>query len=397
MRKTVFFLILASAIITAAFVYYPQWSAITARWLSPNETIQEMALSAHKADAGMEAGPRPAKYWQELTNNRVRCELCPHYCVIPDGSRGRCRVRENRRGELYTLVYGRPVTVGSGPIEKAPFHHFFPGHWRQTVATVGCNFRCQNCQNWHISQSTVEEVRSLVRTPRQIIEGVRRAGYNSVSFTYTEPTVFYEYVYDIAKLAQQEGIKTTLVTNGFINPEPLRALLRHMDAVRVDLKAFDDAFYRENSGGSLQPVLQTLKIIQEEGVWLEIINLIIPTLNDDPARIKTMCLWIMENLGPDVPLHFNRFMPAYRLTHLPATPVRTLEAAHRIARDAGLNFVTIGNVPGHRYNSTFCPGCGEKIIHRAGLTMLSNQIRNGQCRFCNRPIPGVWQQPGSNE
>jgi pyruvate formate lyase activating enzyme len=390
MKKTLLFLILSSAIITAALVHYRQWSELTTRWFSSNDLVNEMAVAANSPDAGMQAGPRPAKYWQELSNHRVRCELCPHYCVIPDGSRGRCRVRENRRGELYTIVYGRPVTASSGPIEKAPFHHFFPGHWRQTVATVGCNFRCQNCQNWSISQSNVEDVRSLVRTPRQIVDGVRRAGFNSVSFTYTEPTVFYEYVYDIAKLAQQEGIKTTLVTNGFINPEPLRALLRHIDAVRVDLKAFDEAFYREISSGSLQPVLQTLKIIQEEGVWLEIINLVIPTLNDDPEKIKAMCRWILENLGPDVPLHFNRFMPAYRLTHLPATPVRTLEAAHRIAREAGLNFVTIGNVPGHRYDSTFCPGCGERLIHRAGITMLTNHIRNGQCRFCNRPIPGRW-------
>ncbi|HAJ98570.1 MAG TPA: AmmeMemoRadiSam system radical SAM enzyme [Bacteroidales bacterium] len=390
MRKTIFFLILTSIIVSAAFVYYPYWKDLPSRWLSPDEPLNTMSVAANRSEAGMKAGPRPAKYWRELTNNRVMCELCPHYCVIPDGSRGLCRVRENRRGVLYTLVYGRPVTVSSGPIEKAPFHHFFPGHWRQTVATVGCNFHCQNCQNWSISQSSVEDVRNLVRSPRQIVDGVRRAGFNSLSFTYTEPTVFYEYVYDIAKLAQKEGIKTTLVTNGFINPEPLRALLRHIDAVRVDLKAFDDKFYRQISGGSLQPVLETLKIIQEEGVWLEIINLVIPTLNDNPATIRAMSLWILENLGPDVPLHFNRFMPAYRLTNLPATPIRTLEAAHRIARDAGINFVTIGNVPGHRYDSTFCPGCGERIMHRAGITLISNQIRNGRCRFCNRAIPGRW-------
>ncbi|HSW40336.1 MAG TPA: AmmeMemoRadiSam system radical SAM enzyme, partial [Acidobacteriota bacterium] len=307
-----------------------------------------------------------------------------------EGGRGRCRVRENREGELYTLVYARPVAIGLGPIEKAPFHHFHPGHWRRTIATVGCNFRCRNCQNWSISQRTVEEARSMVRTPGQIIDGVKEAGLNSVSFTYTEPTVFYEFAYDIAKLAKQEGIRTTLVTNGFINPEPLRALLRHIDAVRVDLKAFDEAFYREVSEGSLKPVLETLKIIQQERVWLEIINLVIPTLNDAPEMIKALCEWILENLGPDVPLHFNRFMPAYRLAHLPSTPVKTLEKAHRIAREAGINFVTIGNVPGHRFDSTFCPGCDQRILHRSGLTLISNRIRDGRCRFCNRIIPGVW-------
>lgn len=390
MRKTVFFLILTSVVITVAFVHYHQFRDFTARIFLDDETQSEMALTANSRGAGTQAGPRPAKYWQELPNNRVLCELCPHKCVIPEGGRGQCRVRENRRGVLYTLVYGRPVSIGVGPIEKAPFHHFHPGHWRQTIATVGCNFHCQNCQNWSISQRTVEEVRSFVRTPRQIVDGVKRAGFNSVSFTYTEPTVFYEYVYDIARLAQQEGIKTTLVTNGFISPEPLRALLKHIDAVRVDLKAFDEEFYRQVSGGSLQPVLETLKIIQQEGVWLEVINLVIPTLNDDPEMIRAMCRWILDNLGPDVPLHFNRFMPAYRLTHLPATPVRTLEKAHRIAREAGINFVTIGNVPGHRYDSTFCPGCGQRLLHRSGITLLSNHIRNGRCKFCNRPIPGVW-------
>jgi pyruvate formate lyase activating enzyme len=302
-----------------------------------------------------------------------------------------CRVRENREGVLYSLVYGKPVAIGIGPIEKAPFNHFHPGHRRQTIATVGCNLRCRHCQNWTISQREFEEVRYRLRSPEEIIAGVKRAGLNSVSFTYTEPTVFFEYMYDIAKLAQEHGMKTTLVTNGFISPEPLRALLKHMDAVRVDLKAFTDRFYREISGGSLEPVLRTLKIIQEEEVWLEIINLIIPTLNDCPDEIRAMCGWILENLGADVPIHFNRFHPAFKKTHLPPTPVKTLEMARRIAVEMGINFVTIGNVPGHRYDSTFCPGCNKRLIHRVGMSVLANNIVDGRCRFCKREIPGVWK------
>jgi pyruvate formate lyase activating enzyme len=300
-------------------------------------------------------------------------------------------VRENRGGALYTLVYGKPVAVGIGPIEKAPFHHFHPGHRRRTIATVGCNLRCQHCHNWHISQREFEEVRYRVLSPQEIVDGVKRDGLNSVSFTYTEPTVFFEYMYDIAKLAQAHGMKTTLVTNGFISPEPLRALLQHMDAVRVDLKGFTEEFYQEISGASLAPVLRTLKIIQEEGVWLEIINLIIPTLNDCPDEIRAMCEWILENLGPDVPLHVNRFHPAFKMTHLPPTPVETLEMAHGIAREVGINFVTIGNLPGHRYDSTFCPSCGERLIHRVGMSVIANNIEGGRCKFCGREIPGVWE------
>ena len=377
MKKRLLILMMTVIVVMGVIWLLPLWRD------PPPCTIAPNAVSA--------VGPRPARFWQELADNRVRCYLCPHDCIIPVGGRGLCRVRENREGVLYTLVYGKPVAIGIGPIEKAPFHHFHPGHRRRTIATVGCNLRCKHCQNWTISQRAVEEVRYRLLSPQEIIAGVKRAGLNSVSFTYTEPTVFFEYMYDIAKLAQAHGMKTTLVTNGFISPEPLRALLQHMDAVRVDLKAFTEEFYREISGASLAPVLATLKIIQEEGVWLEIINLIIPTLNDCPDEIRAMCEWILENLGPDVPIHFNRFFPAFRLTHLPFTPVETLEMAHRIAREVGINFVTIGNLPGHRYDSTFCPNCGERLIHRVGMSVLANYIEEGRCRFCGEKIPGVWE------
>jgi len=377
MKKRLLILMVTVIVVMGVIWLLPLWRD------PPPCTIAPNAVSA--------VGPRPARFWQELADNRVRCYLCPHDCVIPKGGRGLCRVRENREGVLYTLVYGKPVAIGIGPIEKAPFHHFHPGHRRRTIATVGCNLRCKHCQNWTISQRAVEEVRYRLLSPQEIIAGVKRAGLNSVSFTYTEPTVFFEYMYDIAELAQAHGMKTTLVTNGFIHPEPLRALLQHMDAVRVDLKAFTEEFYREISGASLAPVLATLKIIQEEGVWLEIINLIIPTLNDCPEEIRAMCEWILENLGADVPLHLNRFHPAFKMTHLPPTPVETLEMAHRIAREVGINFVTIGNLPGHRYDSTFCPACEARLIHRVGISVLANYIEEGRCRFCGEEIPGVWE------
>ncbi|MCL0040986.1 AmmeMemoRadiSam system radical SAM enzyme [Thermodesulfovibrionales bacterium] len=376
-----------SVLILMIMIMLPVIVVTAERWLFP--LLKDSPLRSMEADPAF--GPQLARYWQPLNDNRVLCQLCPHYCIIPEGVRGLCRVRENREGALYTLVWGKPVAIGIGPIEKAPFHHFHPGHRRQTIATAGCNLRCKHCQNWRISQREFEEVRYRLRSPEEIIAGVKRAGLNSVSFTYTEPTVFFEYMYDIAKLAQAHGMKTTLVTNGFINPEPLRALLEHMDAVRVDLKAFTEEFYREISGASLAPVLATLKIIQEEGVWLEIINLIIPTLNDCPTEIRAMSKWILENLGPDVPIHFNRFFPAFKMTHLPPTPVETLEMAHRIAREEGINFATIGNLPGHRYDSTFCPNCGARLLHRVGIALLTNNIKDGRCRFCGEEIPGVWE------
>jgi len=391
MRKGVLILMMAAIVVTGVIWLFPLWRDPPPRRIAPEEALLDPPPSRIEPEPALPVDPQVARHWQPLADNKVLCKLCPHGCIIPEGMRGLCRVRENREGVLYSLVFGRPVAIGIGPIEKAPFHHFHPGHRRQTIATVGCNLRCKHCHNWRISQREFEEVRYHSRSPQEIVAGVKAAGLNSVSFTYTEPTVFFEYMYDIAKLAQEHGMKTTLVTNGFIHHEPLRALLRHMDAVRVDLKAFSEEFYREISRASLAPVLNTLKIIQEEGVWLEIINLIIPTLNDCPDEIRAMCEWILENLGPDVPLHLNRFHPAFKMTHLPPTPVETLEMAHAIAREVGISFVTIGNVPGHRYDSTFCPACEEKLIHRVGMSVLANNIEKGRCRFCGREIPGVWE------
>ncbi|HSW67628.1 MAG TPA: AmmeMemoRadiSam system radical SAM enzyme [Bacteroidales bacterium] len=332
-----------------------------------------------------------AMWYTQLGFNNVRCDLCPRKCIITDGGRGFCRVRENQDGTLYSLVYGKPASVNIGPIEKAPLYHFNPGHRRLTLATVGCNLKCKHCHNWHISQSSPEQIRYQSLTPEEVVERAKRLGVNSISFTYTEPTIFYEYMYDIATLAREQGIRTSMVSNGYISPEPLKKLVRVLDAVKIDLKAFTEQFYSEICGGQLAPVKKTLQVLREEGVFFEIVNLVIPTLNDDPREIEKMCLWIRDNLGDDIPIHFSRFHPSYRLTRLPATPVETLEMAVKIAQRVGLKYVYIGNVPGHRYNSTFCPGCNERLIHRVHFSVLDNNVVNGACRFCGYKLPGIWR------
>jgi len=265
-----------------------------------------------------------------------------------------------------------------------------PGSKILCFGTAGCNFKCLHCQNWHLSQSAPEALDSYNLPPEAVIELAKKYKVPTLSFTYNDPIVFYEYVYDVARLAKKEGLKILWHTNGSLNPEPLRELLRYTDAVTVDLKGFSQKAY-DNSQGNLEVVLESLKIIKEEGVWLEIVNLVIPTVNDSPEEIRKMCSWIKENLGQDTPLHFSRFSPHYKLTYLPSTPMKTLENAYTIAREAGLNFVTLGNVPGHKYNSTFCPQCGKIIIQRAHFQVLVNNIKDGKCGFCGRAIPGVWK------
>ncbi|MBA7700776.1 GTP 3',8-cyclase [subsurface metagenome] len=333
---------------------------------------------------------KEALFYEKLYDNEVECRLCPRRCLLKEGERGDCQVRENIGGVLYSLVYGKPCSLSVEPIEKAPLFHFMPGHTRLCLATVGCNLRCKYCQNWQISQKTVEEVEHIIMSPEQVVETALHYNVDSICFTFSEPVVFYEYLYDIAVLAREKGLKTSIVSNGYINPEPLKKLLKVLDAVKIDLKAFTEEFYEEVSLGELAPVLDSLRIIKQEGVWLEVLNLVVPTLNDDPEEIRAMCAWIREELGDDVPLHFSRFFPQYRLTSLPSTPVETLEKAYAAAKEAGLKYVYIGNVPGHKYNSTFCPSCGETLIARIQFSVSQNQVTQGRCPFCGEPIPGFW-------
>jgi len=331
-----------------------------------------------------------ASYYEKLKGGLVRCRLCFRQCLVPDGDRGFCRNRENHGGTYYTLVYGLPCAIQIDPIEKEPSFHMLPGSSIFCTATASCNNRCKFCHNWHISQRSVEETINYDLPPDRIVELALRENCDTLSFTYSEPTVFYEYMYDIAKLGREKGLKVLFHTNGSMNPEPLSALLQYMDGVTVDLKGFTETFYREASSSQLAPVLRTLKHIRESGRHLEVVNLVIPTLNDDMAKIREMCVWIRENLGKDTPLHFTRFSPAHKLTHLPPTPIDTLEKAWKMGQEEGLEYVYIGNVPGHEGNNTFCPRCHKKLIHRVHFTVLDNEVKGGKCSFCGYPIRGIW-------
>ncbi len=321
----------------------------------------------------------------------VRCQLCPRYCIIGPGQRGVCRVRENKQGKLYSVVYGRPCTIGKEPIEKAPFFHFLPGKTRIVLATAGCNQMCKYCQNWELSQSAPEDLPSYDLEPDKIVEIAEREKAPIICFTFSEPVVFYEYMCDIAKLARKKGIRTAVVTGGYINPEPLEKLCSLVDAIKIDLKGFTSEFYRDVCGSTMEPVLEACRIVARSGTHLELVNLVVPALNDDTTRIRQMCCWIRDSLGDTIPVHFSRFGPAYRLQNSPPTPVHTLEQAARIAKDEGLKYVYVGNVPGHRLESTFCPNCGKTVLHRKGFSVLENNLVDGKCRFCKARIHGMWE------
>jgi len=335
---------------------------------------------------------RPASHYRKLSNSIVQCELCFRRCLIPNGGAGHCTNRRNEDGRLYNVVYERPCAVQIDPIEKEPQFHMLPGSHILCLGTAGCNFKCSFCQNWPISTRSIEETGYLDFPCEDVVRQASRSSL-SISFTYNEPTVAYEYLHDTVKLARDVGVRSLFHTNGGMNPDALRDLLRYVDAVTVDLKGFSAGFYRATSTSDLAPVLETLKIIKQHKIWFEIVNLVIPTLNDDLKMIREMCVWIRDNLGEDVPLHFNRFFPAYKLQNLPPTPIETLEAARRIALEEQLSYVYIGNVPGHVANSTFCPSCGARIIHRKHFSVIENSVREGSCGSCGHKIPGIWRTP----
>jgi len=321
--------------------------------------------------------------------NTVQCELCPTECVLENYQVGGCRSRMNKDGVLYSLVYGKPCAVAVDPIEKKPFYHFLPATTAFSIATAGCVLGCKFCQNWQISQASPEDVDHQDLPPADVVRQAALYNCRSITYTYTEPTVFYEYMYDTAQLARQVGIRNTMHSCGYINEKPLRQLAKILDAADVDLKAFTEDFYSRICGGRLRPVLDALVVLRQEGVWLEITNLVIPTLNDDPREMREMCRWIVKNLGPDVPLHFSRFFPYYKLKDLPPTPLETLKDARRIAQDAGIRYVYIGNIRTDAENTT-CHKCRKLLIERIGYFVKQNHVAGGKCRFCGTAIPGVW-------
>ncbi len=334
---------------------------------------------------------KEAMYYRVLADGKVNCVLCPRRCIIKKGDTGYCEVRKNIDGKLYSLVYGKPVSIAIDPIEKKPVFHAWPGTKSFSFATVGCNLRCIHCQNWQISTIKPDDARTYDFSPEELVELAIKNGCKSISYTYTEPTVYFEYMLDTAKAARKKNVKNIWVTSGYINQEPLKELCAYLDVARVDLKGFSEEFYEKLAFASLEPVLNTLLTLKKEKVWIEVINLIIPGYNDDPEMIKKMCIWIKKNLGEETPLYFSRFFPHYKLTTLPPTPVATLERARRIAGSAGLKFVYIGNVPGHPAESTYCPKCGKTAVKRTGFSIIENNIKEGACKFCGKKIPGLWQ------
>jgi pyruvate formate lyase activating enzyme len=331
-----------------------------------------------------------AKFYQKLPNRKIKCKLCPRECAVGDKERGYCGVRENRGGTYYTLVHSRVCAAHVDPIEKKPLFHYLPGSTAFSVATAGCNVNCKFCQNWDISQSRPEEVPAQYAPPQRVAELARQFDCPTIAYTYSEPVVFAEYLMDAADAGHAAGIRSIVVSNGFMQQDALKEAYGKMDAVKIDLKSFSESYYNKVVTGQLKPVLDTLVTLRKMGKWTEIVYLVLPTLNDSDQEFRGLAQWIKTNLGPDVPLHFTQYHPEYLLKNLPITPVPTLERAKAIADAEGLHFVYIGNVPGHPAQNTYCPKCRKMLVERIGFTASEILIRKNSCPFCQQPIPGVW-------
>jgi pyruvate formate lyase activating enzyme len=336
-----------------------------------------------------------ARWWEAEADGRVHCYLCPRHCHIRPGQAGFCFIRVNESGKLYSLGYGSPAALQIDPIEKKPLNHFLPGSRVFSMGTAGCNMGCFFCQNWDISKSRADQVRSQAVAPEQVPLLARQHGCDSIAFTYNEPTIWGEYVIDICEEAKRLGLKTVMVSNGYITREAFHDIYDHIDAANIDLKAFTESFYGKITLTHLQPVLETLEWLKKETrVWFEITNLMIPTLNDDPAETRKLAEWILAHLGPDVPLHFTAFHPDFKLRDKPRTPPETLDRARAIARDTGLHYVYEGNIFSEAAN-TNCPACGTLLIRRSWHSVEENRMRNGACAKCKCTIPGVWSKSES--
>ncbi len=354
--------------------------------------LASLAMKAEAADL-LRKGNSPSRealYYRKLGNGMVGCLLCPRGCTIENGATGFCRARQNLGGTLYALGYEAPCAIHVDPIEKKPFFHFLPKSRSYSIASAGCNLRCKFCQNWEISQSSPLDTINYAAPPESIARAAARGGCRTVAYTYTEPSSFFEYMLDTAKAARAAGVLNVYHSNGFINQGPLKELSPILDAANIDLKGFTPEFYRNVCGGELEPVLETLKSLKRAGVWVEITNLVIPGMNDDQTAIRRMAEWVRINMGAETPLHFSRFFPLYQMTHIPPTPVETLEKARASARNAGLKYVYIGNVPGHAGENTWCPKCSGLLVRRSGFSVLEMHLKEGKCPACGTRIPGRW-------
>ena len=324
------------------------------------------------------------------TPRGTKCRLCPHQCNIAEGKTGDCRVRYTRGGKLYTFAWNNPCAVHVDPIEKKPLLHFLPGTTSYSLAIAGCNFTCLNCQNWEISQTSPDKTQNYQLTSEQVVQQAKKEGCPSISYTYSEPVTFYEYTLECSLRARKAGLKNIIVSNGYINPAPLAEWCKVIDAANIDLKSFNDDIYAMLNNGSLEPVLNTLKKLKENGVWLEITNLIVPEWTDDLDMIRSMCQWLAQNGFKETPLHFSRFYPHYKLNKLQPTPENVLIKAKEIALNQGLKYVYIGNVPGRNYGTTYCPNCHSPVVERIGYTIKNIKLKNGHCAACGQEIAGVW-------
>jgi pyruvate formate lyase activating enzyme len=341
------------------------------------------------ADMEPKAGMREAMF-QDQSARGVMCRICPNECVLKEGELSKCNNRKVIRSKLYTLAYGDPCSVNVDPVEKKPLYHFLPGSRAFSIATAGCNLVCLNCQNWTISQTSPDKTRNYDLTPEMVVSECKDKGCESIAYTYSEPVTFYEYVYDTASIAKKEGIKNIFKSNGYIYPEPLKKLCSVIDAANIDLKAFSESSYLKLTGGKLQPVLDSLKVLREMGIWLEITNLLVPTWTDNTDEIRKMCKWLVSNGFSKTPLHFSRFYPIYKLEQLPPTPVDLLNKAARIAGEEGMVYVYTGNAPGNEISDTRCPNCKSIVVVRQGFRVSSNTLKNGKCDKCGTKIEGIW-------
>ena len=358
----------------------------------------DLAFGETYLDELIRSAPK-ARYWTPLTikgdgyspeETIVRCLLCANGCAIVSGQRGRCRTRMNVKGELKSLVYGRPISIHIDPIEKKPFYNYLPGSAAFSLATAGCPLKCKFCQNWEISQSSPEDRQVPFTPPVKIVDAAHAQKSPVIAFTYNEPTVFTEYLTDISRDAKKHGIRSVLISCGFMNEAPLAEMCRTLDAIKIDLKGYSDDFYRSVCGAELRPVLRSIKQIAKSRVHLEIVNLVVPTLNDSDKMLKELIDWTLGEVGPDVPVHFTRFHPDYQLLNLPPTPVAILERAYYMAMSKGMHYPYVGNVPDHPGNHTYCPNCKKAVIKRQGFFITEMNIKDGCCKFCRRKIAGVW-------
>ncbi|MBU3907078.1 MAG: AmmeMemoRadiSam system radical SAM enzyme [Nanoarchaeota archaeon] len=337
---------------------------------------------------------KTALFWKKVGKEKaVQCQLCPHYCIIGNGEAGKCRARQNVNGKLISLVYGKPVSVAIDPIEKKPLYHFLPGEKTFSFGTVGCNLKCLNCQNAGISQASPENFKIKAINPTEIVKEALKNKTKIISYTYTEPTVFYEYVLDISKIAKnqkKDGMKNVIVSNGFINEKPLKEWCKIIDGANIDLKSISEDFYERICEGKLNPVLETIKTLRKKKIWVEITNLVIPGVNDSLYDIRKLISWVIENIGVDVPLHFSAFYPCYKMDYKQPTDPELLKKARKIAMEQGLRYVYTGNILDDEGNNTYCPRCKKAVIIRHGFEIISNKIKDGKCS-CGEKIAGVWE------